>query len=229
MGIKGWIYDNWDEYVGKLLIADNPYVDVWMHPPKITLTEDIPGKYRELGLWGGWQHASFVVDPGVYANGYISRTPMPKFTPLVRVEKHGILSVAGWPLAHWVTYKSKAIMEDIKDVFYNASLDFRTFYKNHRDGTVPDPVSRSTQRQEWVELAMYEMGMRRSNYNPNPVADTPYVNVGTVGHIDIGRTRSSIGPQNIEEYQEWARDWLEENDPTKQRPTIGGLFLGKSK
>jgi len=258
-----WIYDNWNEYVGKILVDDNPYVDVWMHPPKITLMEDIPAKYRELGLWGGWRHASFVVNPGPNANSYISRVPLPKFTPLL--SNDFIEALLADPVIEQMRFDALAgLMVDEVNRLYNSKKEMRRLEKE-AEKDPKWPVPHNDERETWVEQLMYQMGMSRSTYDPYHEVAFPYANVGTVGHVDISRpgfiqftgrlnykdmavhdaltsfkqmldhatveqyVNSARGPQNIEEYQEWARDWLEANDPAKQRPTIGGLFFGKSK
>lgn len=182
-----WIYDNWNEYVGRVLVDDNPYVDVWAHPPKITLMEDIPGKYRGVDLWGGWQHASFVVDPGPNANAYISCTPIPKFTPLVKIDNKGNLEVAGSQVFNRFTGYLQNSWNSIKESFSDVADDVRHLIRNNdRNPRKHQPVFNSS-KEEWVEKLMWEMGMKRSNYNPTFKDKFPYVNVGTVGHIDFGR------------------------------------------
>lgn len=80
------------------------------------------------------------------------------------------------------------------DKYYYACVDSlteicRTDIKESRDkeGYLKDPVPRNHKREEWVEKAMWEMGMSRSNYRPGFKDRFPHVNVGTIGHQDQER------------------------------------------
>lgn len=188
-----WIYDNWEYYLTNIPSAANPYRDVWIHPPKIIWEEDIPGKYRGYGLWGGWQHASFVVNPGPNANSYISRVPLPKFTPLLSNDFIKALLVN--PVIEQMRFDVLAgLMVDEVNRPYNSKKEMRRLEKE-AEKDPKWPVPHNGERDVWVERAMYEMGMKRSNYKPTFRERFPYVNVGTVGHIDFGK--SPIGLKDL--------------------------------
>lgn len=65
-----------------------------------------------------------------------------------------------------------------------------------KEGYLRDPMPSNPNREEWVEKAMWEMGMSRSRYNPTFKDRFPHVNVGTIGHKDHGRILYYTGKDN---------------------------------
>jgi len=110
--------------------------------------------------------------------------------PYAKVHDHQ-LWVAGFAVKDWKKFPD---YQAIGDKHYYAYIDTLTTIsrddlKQPRDkeGYLKDPVPRSHDREEWVEKAMWEMGMSRSRYNPTFKDRFPYVNVGTIGHQDQER------------------------------------------
>lgn len=100
------------------------------------------------------------------------------------------LWVGGFSVKKWEQFPD---FSPFRDKHYYACVDsitemVRNDLKQPRDkeGYLKDPVPRS-KREEWVEKAMWEMGMSRSNYRPTFNDRFPYFNVGTVGHQDQER------------------------------------------
>lgn len=110
--------------------------------------------------------------------------------PYVRIHDHSLL-VGGIVVKDWKRFPD---YQHIGDKYYYACMDSitemaRNDLKQPRDkeGYLKDPLPRSHDREEWVDKAMWEMGMSRSCYRPGFKERHPHVNVGTIGHVDQER------------------------------------------
>lgn len=110
--------------------------------------------------------------------------------PYVRIHDHSLL-VGGIVVKDWKRFPD---YQHIGDKYYYACMDSitemaRNDLKQPRDkeGYLKDPLPRNHDREEWVDKAMWEMGMSRSRYRPGFKERHPHVNVGTIGHADQER------------------------------------------
>lgn len=114
-----------------------------------------------------------------------------KESPYAQVWGHE-LWVAGFVVKDWKRFPDYQALGGefgVYDYYDSITEIYRDDLKQPRDkeGYLKDPVPRNHKRKEWVEKAMWEMGMSRSRYNPSFKDRFPHVNVGTIGHKDQER------------------------------------------
>ena len=106
------------------------------------------------------------------------------------VVNNGGLEVAGFNVLNRFRGRLRTISTTIKDCFTSVMEDVQHLADNsHRNPGRHKPVF-SSRKEEWVEKAMWQMGMSRSKYKPTPVERSPFVNVGTIGHADFGKNNN---------------------------------------
>jgi len=202
------------------------------------------------GWWGGWRSAQWDVCPADWSS-YVSSTWVPKLAPLVYIDTNGQLLVSGHNVNN--TYAG---------YFRNTWGTIKGAVQEVMDKVTPVPKKGpvlNRQKEEWVEKLMWDMGMARSNYKPEVKDLFPHMNVGTVGHIDYGRSpfrqyigratyHSATGEDIINEMRkmmstpehcdvkpigpqtiEEYQAYLRAFDPAKKEPTLAGLFFTSRK
>lgn len=138
-------------------------------------------------LWGGWQSAKWDVYPADFYS-YVNCTWVPKLTPLIHINNRGQLEVGGFNLNIHLRRREGGPGGKFYSDLYQHANRLQQKAMDLKEQMIPTkgPVPR-TKKEDWVEKAMWEMGMSRSNYRPEPLTPPTNVNVGTVGHIDHGK------------------------------------------
>lgn len=150
--------------------------DVGWPYPQSRLMRDL----KFMKVFGGFQKCETPITEG--SNPFIRVVYVPKLAPLMVLDRKMCITVAGHKVyVGWIARLGQNMWRDISNSIKSVHHAIRNLDK---DGYPRDPVNRNTDRAEWVEKAMYQMGFSRSNYKPTFQERFPYVNVGTIGHRD---------------------------------------------
>lgn len=165
---------------------DTRHVVGWPYPQE-RMVRDL--KY--VKIFGGFQKCEMPLLN--FSTPFIRVVYVPKLCPLMVLDRKMCITVAGHKVyVGWMARFGQNLWRDISN---SIKAVHRAVKSLDKDGHPRDPVDRNTDREEWVEKAMYQMGFSRSNYQPTFKERFPYVSVGTIGHRDHTRSFTSSSVQ----------------------------------